>query len=74
MYVDGRWMDVSMTLGFSLCSGTPAPATMQEGSGDVAAGTAAELNDQPVEGRVAVNAGDRLCADGVEARFITVEA
>ena len=40
---------------------------------DIAPGTPAELNDQPVEGRVAVNAGDRLCADGIEVRFITVE-
>jgi len=40
---------------------------------DIAPGTPAELNDQPVEGLVAVNAGDRLCAGGVEVRFITVE-
>ena len=40
---------------------------------DIASGTPAELNDQPVEGLVAVNAGDRLCAGGVEVRFITVE-
>ena len=39
----------------------------------IAPGTPAELNDQLVEGRVAVNAGDRLCADGIEVRFITVE-
>ena len=40
---------------------------------DIAPSTPAELNDQPVEGLVAVNAGDRLCAGGVEVRFITVE-
>jgi len=40
---------------------------------DIAPGTPAKLNDQPVAGRVAVNAGDRLCADGIEVRFITVE-
>ena len=40
---------------------------------DIAPGTPAELNDQPVEGRVAVNADDRLCASGVEVRFITVD-
>ena len=40
---------------------------------DIAPGAPAELNDQPVEGLVAVNAGDRLCAGGVEVRFITVE-
>ena len=45
----------------------------ESGAIDIAAGTPAELNDQPVEGRVAVNAGDRLCAVGVEVRFITVE-
>ena len=45
----------------------------ESGGIDIAAGTPAELNDQPVEGRVAVNAGDRLCAGGVEVRFITVE-
>ena len=40
---------------------------------NIASGTPAELNDQPVEGLVAVNAGDRLCAGGVEVRFIIVE-
>ena len=40
---------------------------------DIAPGTPAELNDQPVAGRVAVNAGDRLRAGGIEVRFITVE-
>ena len=45
----------------------------ESGAIDIATGTPAELNDQPVEGRVAVNAGDRLCAGGVEVRFITVE-
>ena len=46
---------------------------MESGVIDIAPGTPAELNDQPVEGLVAVNAGDRLCAGGVEVRFITVE-
>ncbi len=45
----------------------------ESGAIDIAAGTPAKLNDQPVEGRVAVNAGDRLCGSGVEVRFITVE-
>ena len=40
---------------------------------DIAPGTPAELNDQPVARRVAVNAGDRLFVGGVEVRFITVE-
>ena len=40
---------------------------------DIAPGTPAELNDQSVAGRVAVNAADRLCAGGVEVRFITVD-
>ena len=40
---------------------------------DIALGTPAELNDQPVVGRVAVNAGDRLCAGEIEVRFITVD-
>ena len=40
---------------------------------DIAPSTPAELNDQVVAGRIAVNAGDRLCAGGVEVRFITVE-
>ena len=45
----------------------------ESGAIDIAAGISAELNDQVVAGRVAVNAGDRLCAGGVEVRFITVE-
>ena len=45
----------------------------ESGAIDITPGTPAELNDQPVKGRVAVNAGDRLCAGGVEVRFITVE-
>ena len=44
----------------------------ESGAIDIAAGISAELNDQVVAGRVAVNAGDRLCAGGVEVRFITV--
>ena len=43
------------------------------GAIDIAPGTSAELNDQPVAGRVAVNAADRLCTGGVEVRFITVD-
>ena len=45
----------------------------ESGAIDIAAGISAELNDQVVAGRVAVNAGDRLCAGGVEVSFITVE-
>ncbi len=45
----------------------------ESGAIDIAADISAELNDQVVAGRVAVNAGDRLCAGGVEVRFITVE-
>ena len=45
----------------------------ESGAIDIAAGISAELNDQVVAGRVAVNAGDRLCAGGVEVRFIAVE-
>jgi hypothetical protein len=45
----------------------------ESGAIDIAPGTPAELNDQPVEGRIVVNANDRLCAGGVEVRFITVE-
>ena len=45
----------------------------ESGAIDIAPGTPAELNDQSVEGRVAVNADDRLCAGGVEVRFITVD-
>ena len=48
-------------------------SAMESGVIDIAPGTPAELNDQPVDGLVAVNAGDRLCAGGVEVRFITVE-
>lgn len=44
----------------------------ESGAIDIAASISAELNDQVVAGRVAVNAGDRLCAGGVEVRFITV--
>ena len=44
----------------------------ESGAIDIAAGISAELNDQVVAGRVAVNAGDRLRAGGVEVRFITV--
>ena len=40
---------------------------------DIAPGTPAELNDQSVAGRVAVNADDKLCTGGVEVRFITVD-
>tara|TARA_B100001057_G_scaffold474128_1_gene539318 strand:- start:798 stop:2054 length:1257 start_codon:yes stop_codon:yes gene_type:complete len=47
-------------------------SAMESGVIDIAPGTPAELNDQPVAGRVAVNASDRLCAGGVEVRFITV--
>ena len=68
----------------SLTSGHAAPlnpgahitddvSAIESGVIDIAPGTPAELNDQPVEGLVAVNAGDRLCAGGVEVRFITVE-
>ena len=45
----------------------------ESGAIDIAADISAELNDQVVAGRVAVNAGDRLCAGGVEVRFISVE-
>ena len=45
----------------------------ESGAIDIAAGISAELNDQVVAGRVAVNAGDRLCAGGVEVSFITVD-
>ena len=45
----------------------------ESGAIDIAAGISAELNDQVVAGRVAANAGDRLCAGGVEVSFITVE-
>ena len=48
-------------------------SAMESGVIDIAPGTPAELNDQHVEGLLAVNAGDRLCAGGVEVRFITVE-
>ena len=48
-------------------------SAMESGVIDIAPGTPAELNDQPVEGRVAVSAGDRMCTGGVEVRFITVE-
>ena len=44
----------------------------EPGAIDIAAGISAKLNDQVIAGRVAVNAGDRLCAGGVEVRFITV--
>ena len=44
----------------------------ESGAIDIAAGISAKLNDQVIAGRVAVNAGDRLCAGGVEVRFITV--
>ena len=52
---------------------TNGVSVAQSGTIDIAPGTATELNDQVVAGRVAVNAGDRLCAGGVEVRFITVE-
>lgn len=52
---------------------TDGVSVAESGAIDMALGTRAELNDQPVQGRVAVNAGDRLCAGGVEVRFITVE-
>jgi hypothetical protein len=48
-------------------------SVVESGVIDIAPGTPAELNDQSVAGRVAVNAGDRLCAGGVEVRFITVD-
>ena len=48
-------------------------SAMESGIIDIAPDTPAELNDQPAAGRVAVNAGDRLCAGRVEVRFITVE-
>ena len=52
---------------------TNGVSVAESGTIDIAAGISAELNDQVVAGRVAVNAGDRLCAGGVEVRFITVE-
>ena len=48
-------------------------SVVESGVIDIAPSTPAELNDQVVAGRVTVNAGDRLCAGGVEVRFITVE-
>ena len=61
---------VPLSPGKRISDGVSVPET---GVIDIAPGTSAELNDQPAEGRVAVNAGDRLCASGVEVRFITVE-
>jgi hypothetical protein len=52
---------------------TDGVSAMESGVIDIAPGTPAELNDQPVAGRVAVNAGDRLCAGGFKVRFITVD-
>ena len=52
---------------------TNGVSVAQSGTIDIAPGTATELNDQVVAGRVAVNAGDRLCAGGVEVHFISVE-
>ena len=52
---------------------TDGVSATESGIIDIAPGTPAELNDQPVVGRVAVNAGDRLFVGGVEVRFITVE-
>ena len=52
---------------------TNGVSAAQSGTIDIAPGTATELNDQVVAGRVAVNAGDRLCAGGVEVHFISVE-
>ena len=61
---------VPLNPGMHIADGVSAA---ESGAIDIAAGTPAKLNDQPVEGRVAVNAGDRLCGGGVEVRFITVE-
>ena len=61
---------VPLNPGMHIADGVSAA---ESGAIDIAAGTRAKLNDQPVEGRVAVNAGDRLCGGGVEVRFITVE-
>ena len=52
---------------------TDGVSVAESGTIDIAPGTATELNDQVVAGRVAVNAGDRLCAGGVEVSFISVE-
>ena len=52
---------------------TNGVSVAESGTIDIAPGTATELNDQVVAGRVAVNAGDRLCAGGVEVHFISVE-
>ena len=52
---------------------TNGVSVAESGIIDIAPGTATELNDQVVAGRVAVNAGDRLCAGGVEVHFISVE-
>ena len=64
------WHAVPLSPGAHITDGVSA---MESGVIDIAFGTPAELNNQPVEGRVAVNAGDRLCAGGVEVRFIAVE-
>ena len=61
---------VPLSLGKQITDGVNVA---ESGSIDIAPGTLAELNDQLVEGRVAVNAGDRLSAGGVAVRFITVE-
>ena len=52
---------------------TNGVSVAESGVIDIAPGTPAQLNDQPAAGRVAVNAGDRLCAGEVEVRFITVD-
>jgi hypothetical protein len=52
---------------------TDGVSAAESGVIDIAPGTPAELNDQSVAGRVAVNADDRLCTGGVEVRFITVD-
>ena len=52
---------------------TDGVSAAESGAIDIAPGTPAELNDQSVTGRVAVNADDRLCAGRVEVRFITVD-
>jgi hypothetical protein len=52
---------------------TDGVSAAESGVVDIAPGTPAELNDQSVAGRVAVNAADKLCTGGVEVRFITVD-
>jgi len=61
---------VTLSPGKHIADGVSA---MEPGVIDIAPGAPAELNDQVVTGRIAVNAGDRLCAGGVEVRFITVD-